>query len=417
MKILIATPYYRLDRKSASQRWSNLAVGLLDAGHEIFVATCPVDESEKESLAYDEDGIHVARICQKTVFESLFMRSRRGGGKKSESVFTKIGNMMLIGSMRFKARGYAREIKKLFFADESTPDVIISSSCPVFETLVGSELKKLFGCRWIADFRVMPGGAGGSDLNGRMNSLLQKLLTGCDALTAASAGVAKIASERFGVPESKIAVIPDGYCAGRRESQDTPRDSVLHIAHTGSLHGGLRRADMLFKALNIVKEIDPRARFSLECAGDDNSSLGGTAARYGISEIVHDHGELSREDSLALQNSADVLLLLVYDRHGAVAGKLFDYIACRKPIVCICGGSGISEESKIVRDLNLGLDVGESDGEKATEILAGWLLSQYRKKLSGVPLSFSPDTVALGNYSLEASVARFEELCRGGAVS
>lgn len=63
------------------------------------------------------------------------------------------------------------------------------------------------------------------------------------------------------------------------------------------------------------------------------------AAACGMGDLVEDHGLVSREESIALQRGADVLLMASWHKaaqRGILTGKLFEYMMMEKPIVCAC---------------------------------------------------------------------------------
>jgi glycosyltransferase involved in cell wall biosynthesis len=72
-------------------------------------------------------------------------------------------------------------------------------------------------------------------------------------------------------------------------------------------------------------------------------------------------GQLSRGGSLALQRSADALLLITSAHHVSHAtGKLFEYITAGKPIIALARGN---EAARIVQETGTGVVVAPDDVE------------------------------------------------------
>ncbi len=72
-------------------------------------------------------------------------------------------------------------------------------------------------------------------------------------------------------------------------------------------------------------------------------------------------GQLSREGSLALQRSADALLLMTSAHHVSHAtGKLYEYLTAGKPIIALARGN---EAARIVQATGTGVTVAPDDVE------------------------------------------------------
>ncbi len=116
----------------------------------------------------------------------------------------------------------------------------------------------------------------------------------------------------------------------------------LLLRHCGVLHDR-RRPDVLLRGLALALERDPalRASIHLELVGD----LGGNDAvleRFAAAGCVSARGRVSRRESLALMRGADVNILLQTISTGTdvIAGKTFDYLAARRPILGIVDPHG-----------------------------------------------------------------------------
>jgi glycosyltransferase involved in cell wall biosynthesis len=69
-------------------------------------------------------------------------------------------------------------------------------------------------------------------------------------------------------------------------------------------------------------------------------------------------GNLPREETLALQQSSDSLLLIAGDHPGVATGKLYEYMAAKRPIMVLGENSAAAE---IVRRLDCGLVASAND--------------------------------------------------------
>jgi glycosyltransferase involved in cell wall biosynthesis len=98
----------------------------------------------------------------------------------------------------------------------------------------------------------------------------------------------------------------------------------------------------------------------------------------GVSDIVQHLGTLTRSDALALQRSADALLLLTSRNSSEATSKIFEYLAAGRPILALAEGN---EAARIVRETNTGLTVPPDDVDEIAaalrQLAAGELQTTY----------------------------------------
>lgn len=428
MNILIITPFYKHDRNIASVRWTNIGIRLAKK-HNVIVVTQPHDDMDMNTtIEKDEDNILVARINQKTWYEKTAIKyfggatgddwqTTTGTGEPVEvkdDFKRKLKNRVLYASMRRKAKQYANDIVKNVIPNDIKIDVVISSACPFIEMLFGYELKKRLNCKWISDFRDLPFIEDNCDDTHIQKKIMQNALKEADAIVViANKGKEKLLSEEIVNNPEIIHVIRNGFSLADARKTTTIQDDKLHIVHTGSLYGGLSRADLLFKALSTIKLNNPNFQYILECAGGNNQSLIETAKKYSEESNICDMGFIPREEALKMQNEADILLVVVRDKPGSIAAKIYEYMLVHKPVVCItCDKSkGISEESELVRTLNLGIAAEENDGQVAVDELADYLLQQWQRKNEHKELIYNPIEEKLKEFDHDNLAQKMEALC------
>ncbi len=426
MNILVVTPFYKHDRNIASVRWTNISTRLAKR-HNVIVVTQPHDDMDmRTTIETDEDGVLVARINQKTVYEKFAVKhfgaatgddwqtsansSDTSDKPKSESIVRKIKNRALFASMKLKARSYAKEIKNNVIPKDMKIDVVISSACPFIEMLFGYELKKLLKCKWISDFRDLPfidESANGAPI---MKKIMISCLKSADAVnTIAKRGKAFLQNGIVDDPD-KIHVIPNGFSMADAREPIYQDDKKLHIVHTGSLYGGTRKADLFFKAAQKARQLNPAFSYVLECAGGNNETLIETAKKYSEETNVENRGFIPRQEALDMQAKSDILLALVVERTGSFVAKMFEYILNRKPIACItCGLGKNSEETEFVRNANVGVAIEETEND-GIDVLSQYLAKQFQHKSAGELLEFSPFEDKLAQYDHDNIVNEFEKL-------
>ena len=427
MNILIITPFYKHDRNIASVRWTNIGIRLAKK-HNVIIVTQPHDDMDMNTtIEKDEDNILVARINQKTWYEKTAIKHFGGatGDDWQTSAGTgepmqaqddfkrKLKNRVLYASMRRKAKRYADEIVKKVIPKDMKIDVVISSACPFIEMLFGYELKKRLNCKWISDFRDLPFIEDNCDDTHIQKKIMQDALFDADAIiTIANKGKEKLADGIVDNP-NKIHVIRNGFSLADTRETTTIQDDKLHIVHTGSLYGGKRKADLLFKAVLAVREREPDFKYVLECAGGNNETIIESAKLYQEENNVINNGFVSREQALDMQSKADLLLAVVINRPGSLVAKLYEYMLNKKPVICITCGNDIenSEETDFVRQLCLGIAVEESDGDCALKELTDYLFKQWRLKVYGRLMFYQPNNEMINKFNHDNIAAEIEHLC------
>ena len=427
MNILIITPFYKHDRNIASVRWTNIGIRLAKK-HNVIIVTQPHDDMDMNTtIEKDEDNILVARINQKTWYEKTAIKhfggatgddwqtsAETGEPMQAQDDFKRnLKNRVFYASMRRKAKRYADEIVKKVIPKDMKIDVVISSACPFIEMLFGYELKKRLNCKWISDFRDLPFIEDNCDDTHIQKKIMQDALFDADAIiTIANKGKEKLADGIVDNP-NKIHVIRNGFSLADTREKTTIQDDKLHIVHTGSLYGGKRKADLLFKAVLAVREREPDFKYVLECAGGNNETIIESAKLYQEENNVINNGFVSREQALDMQSKADLLLAVVINRPGSLVAKLYEYMLNKKPVICITCGNDIenSEETDFVRQLCLGIAVEESDGDCALKELTDYLFKQWRLKVYGRLMFYQPNNEMINKFNHDNIAAEIEHLC------
>ncbi len=426
MNILVVTPFYKHDRNIASVRWTNIATRLAKR-HRVIVVTQPHDDMDMtREIFTDEDGVLIARLNQKTRYE-LFAVKHFGAAtgddwqtstsddntvvKPNEGIVRKLKNRVLFHSMKSKAKAYAKDIAKDVIPQDVKIDVVISSACPFIEMLFGYELKKRLGCKWISDFRDLPFHDDDTHAARIMKTIMQQSLAKADAVNTIAHRGKEFLCKDIVADVDKVHVITNGFSMADAREVATYNDGALHIVHTGSLYGGTRKADLLFKAVAAARKKNLAFAYKVECAGGNNETLVETAKKYGEEQNVNNRGFVSRDEALDMQGKADILLALVVNTVGSLAAKMFEYILNQKPVICISRGSDFaSEETDFVKKLRLGIAVEEFEADAEVR-LSEYLLMQFERKIANNPLVYDPDLERIQEYDHDAIVKRVEALC------
>jgi len=89
-------------------------------------------------------------------------------------------------------------------------------------------------------------------------------------------------------------------------------------------------------------------------------------ASSGVADLVEHLGTLDRGAALALQRSADALVLLTSRNKSEATSKIFEYLAAGRPIVALAEDN---EAARIVGETHTGVAVPPDDVEAIVEAL------------------------------------------------
>ncbi len=144
----------------------------------------------------------------------------------------------------------------------------------------------------------------------------------------------------------------------------------LKILYTGIIYPERRDPTPLFEALSRLGA--RRDEISVDFYGANVGRLEGAVAGHAQQDIVSLRPGIPFAEALKLQRQADVLLLLQWNdplEAGNVPGKLFEYLAARRPVLGIGFEQGVP--ARILRERNAGRVLNDPDQIAAylTELL------------------------------------------------
>jgi glycosyltransferase involved in cell wall biosynthesis len=244
-------------------------------------------------------------------------------------------------------------------------DVLLTTSPPTSVHLVGVLTKRLTGIPWVADVRdsiVANPDRRFERLTVRVKEQTHRFVARviCSRADAVVAVTDRIAAEMHELGcRCRIEVIPNGADFDDIIGLDYRRGERFWITHTGSFFG--RRDPRPF--LSILAELGPdvMARF----VGDFRRSDLDWVRANGLAGQVALLPFLPRARALELQRSSDALLLLLPDvgerGEDVPSGKLFEYLAARRPILAAVPPNGTA--AQLIHEASAGIVVAPDDLE------------------------------------------------------
>lgn len=289
-------------------------------------------------------------------------------------------------------------------------DALISSSGPVTTHLVASELKGRFHIPWVADLRDLwtqnPYYPYGLVRKWFERRLEVSTFAQANALTTTSGPWAEILGSLH--RGKLVCVVPNGF--DPEEVISAPLTKEFTITYTGQLYQGKRDPTLLLRALHeLIAEglINPditRVRFF----GPTQYWLEQAIKKHSLEEIVKQCGMVSREVALIRQREAQILLLLNWNdlrEQGTYTGKIFEYLAARRPILGIGGPKGVV--SKLLETTGAGVHAANLATLK--EILYSW----YEEHAVNRQVLYRGRNDQIMKYSHREMARKFTEVLNG----
>jgi glycosyltransferase involved in cell wall biosynthesis len=240
-------------------------------------------------------------------------------------------------------------------ADKVAFDCVVTSSPPQSAHLVGLALRRR-GIPWIAELRdgwtfEPPRPPWPTGLQRRLDAMLERSVLGrADLVVGVTEPIVEDARRRLGVRAELVTNAFDPEETAEPSSvADLLRDGRHAVVHTGRMAVSGSTPRPLLEALARLRS----ERLDLVLAGplsDDERKLVAGAEEQGLVRWV---GALDRPRTLALQQAADSLLVVTEgsSRRSVATGKLFEYLAARKPILVL---GDDTEAARIVREVGAG---------------------------------------------------------------
>lgn len=344
--LLVVVYAYPPSSLSAAVRWGALTRYLAEMGHSITVVT-----SDAFGAPSAPDRVHVIRPRS---LETAPVTGRRNFNPR-------------VAWAPFAIREARRLLRRQTF------DCFITTSPPESAHLVGLLVGR-HRPAWIADFRdgwcfepyTVRFKTKGALLIDRW--LEQRVALKADATVGVTPPIADDLAERLG---TRSRWIPNGWDPAASEDSDpasgSAADSGFTLVYTGALWGEWGRTpEPLFRALKAVASAPDAPRLRLVHAGrlkpEDQALVDST----GVGDLFEHIGQLDRGNALALQRSADALVLITSRNSSEATGKIFEYLTAGKPILALADGN---EAERIVRETNTGVVVPPDDVDAIADVL------------------------------------------------
>lgn len=283
------------------------------------------------------------------------------------------------------------------YLKENKVDVVISTFGPRACHFIGHALKSANPeVKWVADYRDLWSIRHNLDLppNLAKRERVRELTTmqSADLILTVSEPL----SEQIAAFLKKPTITTyngfdmDANTVRERLEKTASREKKLEpvkIVYTGMIYPGLRDPSFLFEAINkmMANKMLRAADIEVHFFGNKLEGMHNIVLQHQATDFVYVHGHVARDEALAHQASADLLLLLesgLPDAKGVLTGKIFEYMATGVPILSL-GSTPDSSIANLLRRTKAGFLCGDNIDEIINII--------QMTKDGNVALNFSPD--------------------------
>ena len=398
-KVLILCYYWPPAGGPGVQRWLYFSRYLREFGIDpvLYVPEnphYPIQDPQLGELVPDDLTVYRSRFWEPYALAALFGRKKtarissgiigRENPGRMERLFLWIrGNLFIPDARKCWIKRASSELPGIL--EKEAIKTVITTGPPHSVHLIGMEMKRRFGLKWLADFRDPWTEIGyhdalrlGSRAKRRHKALEKQVLTTADTVLATSSRTAASFEAISGRP---VKVITNGY-DGPPASGEQP-EGPFTLAHIGSLLSG-RNPEALWAAIarRRREDADFQANFQLELTGVISTEIEDALRGNGLWDCTRISGYVSHEEALRRQRSAQVLLLIEINRpetRGILPGKFFEYLAAGRPILAI--GPAGWEAAERLKVAGGGKGFTYSDESAIYDTLGEWFASYKKGRL------------------------------------
>ncbi len=412
-RVLIITYYWPPSGGSGVQRWVKFAKYLPQNGWQPVIYTPENPELAYVDSTLEGDVPEDAEIVRRPIFEpygiyrkllSLFGKGGRKGDGKSEvnpinaqkkslgqrlSLWVR-ANFFIPDPRCFWVRPSVKFLKN--YLKDHPVDVIVSSGPPHSMHLIARRLSRATGLPWVADFRDpwtrifyfkhLP-------LTGlslcRHRSLEQGVLDDASVIVAVSPLVQDEFRQMTSTP---VELITNGFDGEDFEEADmemraaeeetgSENEEFFTLVHTGVFSSDGNPLE-LWKVLSEIVASDREfaTRLRIKLVGKTDKPVLDAIAEAGLGGYVVNLGYVSHIEAIREQCGASVLILPLRqesESRAILPGKLFEYLASRRPVIGIDQPGGAMD--RVLTDAQAGRTFDWSDGAgMKAEVLRCWKL-------------------------------------------
>lgn len=401
-KVLIITYYWPPSGGPGVQRWLKFSKYLRNFNWEPIIYTPENPEAPADDESLFNDIPENLQIIKKSIWEPYSFYKKFTRQKKEARVGTSFlaegkkpklaekiaiwirSNLFIPDARKYWIKPSIRFLTE--YLKDHPVDVIVSTGPPHSMHLIALGIRQKTGIPWLADFRDPWTGIDFyNDLiltkrsDRKHHNLEKKILMTADRTVIVGESYRQTYQLISG---KKIDLITNGYDEDDFLKTSIKPDTSFSLAHIGNMIKS-RNPETLWRALSELIEEIPGFQEDLEIRliGKVDISVHNALHRYRLDNNVKMIDYLPHSEVVRHQMNSQVLLLVlkqVINAQSMVPGKFFEYLAARRPVLCI--GPPQGDIGNMMRDTKAGYIVDYEDLEGTKRIVLEYY-EQFKKGL------------------------------------
>ena len=359
------------------------------------------------SLAADIRGVGVSRVRYPDP-RRLFKKKGKAGAITRHGFSSRLKKALLFPDIEILWAVFAF-LRAALIVILRRPGAVLTTSPPFSCHYAGYWLKKIFGIKWLADFRdlyldnphrtVAP--------SRREEAAEKRIIKAADVVIVLNETMERALKKRYG-KDAKIAVIPNGYDPEDFCIDIVPKYDIFTLTYAGNFYGD-RTPETLIKAVKAAVSMNGGGPLPFRVV-----ILGGMPLEYekmiraeGLEGCFTLAGFKEYGDTVKEIRKSDALFLMIPDVPGSgmvVTNKLFEYVASGAHIFAEIPERG--EAAAILEKYSGGYTLIPAGG---SEYLAEKILEKAALKKAGSKV-FSCARPGFETYSRKALALRLARL-------
>ncbi|MEK6616900.1 MAG: glycosyltransferase family 4 protein [Bacteroidota bacterium] len=385
-KVLIITYYWPPSGGAGVQRWLKFVKYLREFGWEPIVYTPENPEAPAIDNSLLKDVPTNLTVLKTKIWEPYNLYKNFIGQKKDEKINAgfltekkkpglaeKIsiwirGNMFIPDARRFWIKPSVEFLSEYLM--KNPVDAMVSTGPPHSMHLIALGLKNKINIPWLVDFRDPWTNIDFYDKlmltkssDEKHKQLEKKVLRNADAVVAIGWNMAEDFKK---IVDRKIEIITNGYDEDDFPKKEITLDEKFSISHIGAMNAD-RNPKILWAALSelLSENAELKNDLKIHFVGKTDFSVFNDLGKYNLTPFVVKTNYLPHNKITEVMQSSQLLLLAINNTPnsaGVISGKLFEYLAAKRPILAI--GLENGDAARIIRETNSGTIIDFRDKEK-----------------------------------------------------
>lgn len=288
-----------------------------------------------------------------------------------------------------------RVVSKLL--DSKKYDLLLSSSSPFTAHIIGRNIASNLNVPWVADYRDLYSLNHTNPLDVSSVDFEASIIESANALITVSAGFAKSQREIY---SGEIIVVNNGF-KELRPRKELIIDGPVKILYSGTIENGFQNLELFLDSMEELNssQIEAEVTFLGSSCSDVRTFYSDNSRKLPM--FIHLNGNVSREESLSQQRSADLLLYFEWGKpeiDGVLLTKLYEYVASGSAILRV-GAATNDEAAGIFKN------IGYPESLSTKKQIVDWLSDVIHRK----SISTMRNDVAASYYSYASIALRLDK--------